>query len=123
MTASDRYEVRLTTQAVKDLKRLRPWTDHALQAASVLEDDPYRGHGLSGSLRGVRSLAFTLKGSGAYRAIYRILEDEPVCLVFLIASHENVYREAERRAAALRTGGDRTALADASVEDSSEEVS
>jgi hypothetical protein len=61
---------------------------------------------LSGSLRGCRSLEFNLKGSGAYRAVYVVDPEQPICIVFLIAPHENVYREAERRVRALRKTGE-----------------
>lgn len=67
-----------------------------------LGEDPYQGEPLSGSLRGVRSLHFSLKGSGEYRAAYLVLEDEGVVLVFMIASRENFYAEATRRHQALR---------------------
>jgi hypothetical protein len=62
---SSRYEVELTAQAEKDLKRLRPWVDQATRAVLALEGDPYRGHTLAGSLKGARSLEFSLKGGGA----------------------------------------------------------
>lgn len=101
----ERFEVELTADAEKDLKRLRPWTDQATRAILRLEDDPYRGHPLTGSLRGVRSLEFTLKGSGAYRAVYVVLDDDRVCLVFLVGPHENIYDKAERRVAALKRAG------------------
>jgi addiction module RelE/StbE family toxin len=83
MTRS-RFEVRLTDQAQKDLKRLRPWTSQAASILLSLEDDPFRGHPLTGSLRGTRSLEFSLKGGGVYRAVYVVLEDERVCIVFII---------------------------------------
>jgi hypothetical protein len=50
-------------------------------------------------------LEFSLKGGGAYRAVYVILEAEKICLVFLIGPHESIYEKAERRAAALRRSG------------------
>ena len=102
---TERHDVELTAQAEKDLARLRQWTDAATRAILVLEDDPYRGHPLAGSLRGARALEFSLKGSGVYRAVYVILEDRRVCLVFLVGPHENIYDKAERRAAALKRSG------------------
>lgn len=102
----DRYRVKLTRQAEKDLKSLRPWTNDVLSILSRLEDEPLGGHALKGSLRGSRSLEFNLKGSGAFRGIYWVYPDDQVCLVYLIASHENVYREAERRFLALTKSGD-----------------
>ncbi|HEY7031070.1 MAG TPA: type II toxin-antitoxin system RelE/ParE family toxin [Thermomicrobiales bacterium] len=102
---SSRYEVELTPQAEKDLKRLRPWVDQATRAILELEADPFRGHTLAGSLKGTRSLEFSLRAGGAYRAVYLILEEERTCLVFLIGPHENIYERAERRVAALRRSG------------------
>lgn len=102
MTRIERFEVELTDQAEKDLKRLRPWTDQAVQALLQLESNPHRGHTLAGSLRGARSLEFSLKGGGQYRAVYLVLDDEKVCLVFIVGPHENIYEKAERRVAALR---------------------
>lgn len=101
-----RFTVTLTRQAEKDLKDLRPWTDQATRALLVLEDDPQRGHRLSGSLRGSRSLEFSLRGSGAYRAVYVVLREERTCLVFLIGPHENIYERARRRLEALGRSGE-----------------
>lgn len=67
--ASERYNVQLTRSAEKDLRRLRHWTTRALAALAHLETEPYRGHGLAGRLRDVRSLEFSLP-DGAYRAAY-----------------------------------------------------
>lgn len=100
-----RSEVELTAQAEKDLARLRPWTDQATRAILRLEDDPYLGHSLTGSLKGARSLEFSLKGSGVYRAVYVVLDDSRVCLVFIVGPHENIYDKAERRVAALKRAG------------------
>lgn len=99
--ANERFTVELTRQAEKDLSQLRPWTGRAVQELLRLESDPMRGHPLKGSLRGVRALEFTLKGGGAYRAAYIVLEQERVCVVFLVGPHENIYQRAERRYDAL----------------------
>jgi mRNA-degrading endonuclease RelE of RelBE toxin-antitoxin system len=96
------YRVELTEQAEKDLTRLRPFVAEATRALLALETDPLRGHTLTGSLRGTRSLEFSLKGSGVCRAVYVVLDDEHVCLIFIVGTHENIYAKAERRAAALR---------------------
>ena len=75
-----------------------------MRAIRALEDDPLRGHPLTGSLKGARSLDFSLKG-GAYRAVYSVLDAERTCLVFIVGPHENIYQKAERRAAALKRAG------------------
>lgn len=102
---SEPYRVRLTRQAEKDLARLGSFRDKAVRALVSLEQDPYKGHTLTGSLRGVRSLEFSLPG-GAYRAAYVVLEEKRTCLVFLVGPHEGFYRKAERRLEALRRLGE-----------------
>lgn len=99
---SERYSVELTRDAEKSLRKLRAWQDQVIRALLRLETDPYAGHILTGSLRGTRALEFTLRGSGAFRAVYTILDDERVCLVFIVGPHENIYDRAERRARALQ---------------------
>ncbi len=112
---SSRWYVELTRTATRDLRDLRPWTQQALQAILRLETNPQAGHPLAGSLRGARSLEFTLKGSGAYRAVYivqtRRVPDESgrwtgTCLVFIVGPHENIYEKAELRLEALRRAGE-----------------
>ena len=95
--SAHRYRVELTRRAQKDLKKLRHDLPNALQHIMELEVDPYRGEPLKGTLREARSLHFTLKGGGQYRAIYLLLDEDTVCVVFLVASRENVYDEAARR--------------------------
>jgi mRNA-degrading endonuclease RelE of RelBE toxin-antitoxin system len=102
---SEPFAVELTEQAEKDLQRLRPWTARASQALARLETEPHRGHALTGSLKGARSLEFSLKGSGVFRAVYVVLEAERTCVVVIVGPHENIYDRAERRVAALRRSG------------------
>lgn len=97
MTDRPHYKVELTRHAERDLKRLRHGLEEATRAIAKLEDDPHAGHTLAGSLRGARSLEFNVKGSGAYRAVYSILDNERVCLIFIVGPHENIYRKAEQR--------------------------
>jgi mRNA-degrading endonuclease RelE of RelBE toxin-antitoxin system len=98
---SNRFDVRLTREAEKDLNRLRS-NDRVMRVLRLLEEDPYAGHSLTGSLKGARSLEFSLPGSGAHRAVYYVIEQQAVCLVFIIGSHENIYDRAERRAKAVK---------------------
>jgi hypothetical protein len=101
----ERYGVQLTRKAEKDLDGYRGLTARVVDELLVLEEDPTRGHTLTGSLRGCRALEFSLP-DGAHRAAYEILNHEHICLVFMVGPHENFYREAERRAAALRKAGE-----------------
>lgn len=84
--------------------RLRGLRDRAVRALLALEESPYAGHTLAGSLRGARSLDFTLAGV-SFRAAYAVLEEERTCLVFLIGPREGFYEKAVRRMMALRRPG------------------
>lgn len=97
---SDRFEIELTRKAERDLDDLKQNRDKVVRKLDRLRDDPQSGHTLAGSLRGTRSLEFNLKGSGAYRAVYTIIDRERLCIVFVVGPHENIYRVAERRYAA-----------------------
>jgi mRNA-degrading endonuclease RelE of RelBE toxin-antitoxin system len=92
-----RHTVELVREAEKDLKRLRPWTDHVVQQLLVLEEDPFAGHPLTGVLRGCRSLEISLQGGGEHRAVYTIVEDDLVCVILIVGPHQSIYERAERR--------------------------
>jgi addiction module RelE/StbE family toxin len=102
---SSRFDVQLTREAEKDLKRLRGHTGQVTRAISRLEEDPYLGHPLVGSLKGTRSLEFSLPGSGVYRAVYVVNDTSRICLVLIVGPHENIYDRAARRINALRRVG------------------
>lgn len=101
---SNAFELELTRDAEKDLDRLKGFRDRATRVLLQLEQNPFAGHALSGSLRGARSLEFSLPG-GAYRAVYVVFDAERVCLVFIVGLHENIYKKAERRYQALLRSG------------------
>lgn len=104
MSLSNEWSVQLTKRAERDLRRIR--RDSLAQVRTTLnqlKSDPQAGEPLAGELMGVRSLHFSLPGSGQYRAAYFCKEDSRVCIVFMIGSRENFYREAERRWNALRS--------------------
>jgi mRNA-degrading endonuclease RelE of RelBE toxin-antitoxin system len=93
----ERHRVELTTAAQKDLKSYRHATSSILDALARLEFDPERGHSLAGELAGVRSLEFTVKGSGAFRVAYEIDDQEKVCIVVAIGPRERFYERLRRR--------------------------
>jgi mRNA-degrading endonuclease RelE of RelBE toxin-antitoxin system len=94
----DRFDVRTTRPADKDLRRFKGQQRKDVEdILRSLSEAPDRGAPLDGSLSGVRSLHFSLKSSGEYRAAYLMLDSERLCLVFMIAPRENFYRAAERR--------------------------
>ena len=103
--ASNRFDVQLTREAEKDLRRLQAHTGRVTRAILKLEDDPFLGHPLTGSLKGTRALEFSLPGSGVYRAVYMVIDATRVCLVLIVGPHENIYDRAERRVNALRRAG------------------
>jgi hypothetical protein len=72
-------------------------------------------------LLGARSLEFSLPGE-AYRAAYIVLEEEQVCLVFQVGPHENFYKTAERRYAALRRSEPERAESEEGTEEPGEEA-
>lgn len=100
-----RFDVQLTREAEKDLKRLRPHTERVTRAIFALENDHTLGHVLSGSLKGARSLEFSLPGSGEYRAVYIAEDENQVCLIFIVGPHEDIYDRVERRIKALKRQG------------------
>jgi mRNA-degrading endonuclease RelE of RelBE toxin-antitoxin system len=104
-TTNRRYRVELTDGARKDLKRLRQHREQIGEALGRLETNPLAGHALRGSLYNLRALEFTAKGSGAFRAVYGVLDTDAVCLVVIVGPHENIYDRAERRVEALRAAG------------------
>ncbi len=85
---------------------VRPHLAAVLRALNTLESDATAGHPLSGILGGLRSLSFNVKGSGAFRAVYAVVDDETVCVVVIVGPHENIYDKAERRVSALRSSGE-----------------
>lgn len=91
------YRVSLTRAALKDLKSYRGEAATVKARLDTLKSDPLAGHALAGSLSGVRSLAFSLRGSGQHRALYVYRELIGKSIVFLIGPHENIYDRGERR--------------------------
>lgn len=96
-----RADVQLTPRAEKDLGKLKHDEERAAREIRKLEDDPFLGHTLRGSLSGARSLEFSLRGGGEYRAIY-IVHENSICIIFIVGAHENIYKRAESRYEALR---------------------
>jgi hypothetical protein len=93
----DNYRVGLTQAALKDLKSYRGDAPTVKSRLDILKSDPLAGHALAGGLSSVRSLAFSLRGSGQHRALYVYRELSGKSIVFLIGPHENVYDRGERR--------------------------
>lgn len=105
METNRRYRVELTDAAKKDFKKHRQHREQIGEAIGQLEENPLAGHTLKGTLYGLRSLEFTVSGSGAFRAVYGVLDSDAVCLVVIVGPHENIYDRAERRVEALHAAG------------------
>jgi len=86
----------------KDLDDLKHHREQAVAAIPQLETNPLLGHTLTGSFHGTRSLEFNLKGGGAYRAVYTVIDETRVCIIFIVGPHENIYKKADRRWAAVK---------------------
>ena len=97
---ADRYAVKLTRRAVRDVVDLQTYLVEVMEAIFTLRETPQRGHTLTGSLHGARALEFSLPG-GAYRAAYVVDDRTRVCRVLAIGPHESFHEMAERRYAAL----------------------
>ena len=104
-TTSRPYRVELTDGARKDLKKLRQHREQIGEALGRLQENPLAGHTLRGTLYGHCALEFSIKGSGAFRAVYGVLDADTVCLVVIVGPHENIYDRAERRVESLRSAG------------------
>lgn len=99
---TERFEVRLTRQARKDLDNLQgPWREKAVRHLLKLEENREDGELLSGDLYPSYALKFSLPG-GEFRAAYVFLRSKKVFLIYLIGPRENFYELASRRMRALR---------------------
>jgi len=101
-----RYNVELTSGAKKDLKSnaCKPHLKAIMEEIKSLKDDPFAGDPLEGSLSKVRSIHFTLKGSGEWRTAYYVLSKDRVCLILLVGPRENFYRKAKKRYDVMKPG-------------------
>ncbi len=106
MSTEIRWEIVTHRIARKDLRPFRHVLDDLEAKIEVLETRPEAGDELDGSLKGVRALKFSLKGVGECRVAYFRLTPDRICLLFLIASRENVSAEATRRLQAIRNSDD-----------------
>jgi len=96
------YEIVLEPVAARDLKSFKHDAGMIVDEILALETSPKKGHELSGSLQGVRALAFSIKGSGQFRVAYLLHEKDRKCIVFAIGPHENFYALAEKRAKPMK---------------------
>jgi len=101
----NRYQVEVTKAAEDDLDDLKHLRQEAVNKLLKLENNPAdKTSSLSGILKGLKSYKFNLN-DGAYRAVLKIYEDDSVCLLILIGSRENLYKQAARRVKSLKKQG------------------
>lgn len=99
------YSVEIIQSVKNDLKKLRHQKEKAIKQIITLENKPIeKSKSLSGTLKGLRSFKFTLN-DGQYRAIFKILEDNKICLMIIIGTRQNIYLEAKRRVEILKKQG------------------
>ena len=99
------YSVEIIHLVKDDLKKLKHQKETAVNKIISLEKDPIKkSKSLSGTLEGLRSFKFNLADE-QYRAIFKILEDNKVCLLIIVGSRQNIYLEAKRRVENLKKQG------------------
>lgn len=91
------FRVELLSHAQKDLKGLWRIREEVVTALRQLETVPDKGHDLSQDLQGIRSLEFSIKGSGMFRAAYLLIEEDQACSVLAIGPHQNFYDLVRKR--------------------------
>jgi mRNA-degrading endonuclease RelE of RelBE toxin-antitoxin system len=90
------YRIYITPSARKEAKRLpKHVREAAVQATRVLENDPYAGERLTGSLHMLYSLHFS-NGGSQYRIAYSVDLERSLVMVHLIQARENFYEKLKR---------------------------
>lgn len=94
---SEPYRVDILPKAEKDLDKLRQHRDQAVREIRKLRTNPLKGHTLRGSLRRTvlsSSISRVREHTGPSMSFWTISESASF---FIVGSHENIYKEAERR--------------------------
>jgi mRNA interferase RelE/StbE len=88
---SSNFNIKLSTAALKDLKKLRKKNPEIfsslIKTIDSLYSDPYSGKSLKGDKKGLYSYRI-----GNYRVIYEIYKIEKVILIIKIGDRREVYR-------------------------------
>lgn len=91
------YTIEFTRKAERDLFERRSELSLLVDHIAVLKTDDERGDVMHGPLRKARALKFAVKSGGEMRVLYALDHERRRCIIFLIGSRENLYREAEQR--------------------------
>jgi mRNA-degrading endonuclease RelE of RelBE toxin-antitoxin system len=90
------YRIYITPSARKEAKKLpKHVREAAVQTTRVLENDPYAGERLTGSLHMLYSLHFS-NGGSQYRIAYSVDQERSLVMVHLIHARENFYEKLKR---------------------------
>lgn len=96
------YNVEITRSVEKDLDDLQNLRAKTVQIILTLEKEPLlKTKALSGNLKGLRSFKFQVNNN-SFRAIFKIYKEKKVCLLILIGSRQNIYKQAARRVKRLK---------------------
>lgn len=89
------YGVELSPAAQRDLKakKCRDHLGEIVEQLQILRGDPFIGKPLKGSLYGARALKLNLSGRGGWRAVYYVVVEDGVCVVFGVDTRENFYQK------------------------------
>jgi len=91
------YQLNVTNQAKKDLKRLDKSTIKiVLDLLEDISENPHNGEPLYGGVSHLKKRSFTHLGIG-YRIAYQIYEMHIEVKILMIGSRENFYDELTRR--------------------------
>ena len=92
------YEVKVSSAAKKDIKRLNPSTRQVVKKVHIskIRADPYLAEPLRYELKGLWSYHFSHQAA-QYRIIYEIYPEQNLLVLLMIAPRENIYQRLRRR--------------------------
>lgn len=90
------YRRLISNSAKRSIKKLPlAVREELFEATAILEQDPYLGEKLSGSLSFLRSIHFSV-GGVAYRAVYTVDEEKEEITFHLAGIRDNFYEKVKR---------------------------
>jgi hypothetical protein len=103
------FRVEVTRAAEKDLRALSDTLALAVQMLATLESGPGSRRSTAGERPSGKGAPLN-RGRREFRTAYVVLPEAQVCLVFLVGTPENFYREVARRLAAAELAVERDDL-------------
>jgi len=93
----EKYSIRLSKGAVKDLKKMEPaLRDFIYNRIYEIAEDPYSNKKLTGVFKELRSQHSKFRDV-EYRIIYYVDEEGRLVIIALVGTRENIYKELARR--------------------------